>query len=59
MPRITLRVPDALYNALEAQAADEHRPTANMAIRLLSLALGVTATEDLDETTNPKLEGLA
>lgn len=55
MQRITLRLPDKLLAALDARAENEHRDRSNMARRLLSLALEVPDTEELDENQNPEL----
>lgn len=55
MKRITLRLPDSLLAALEKRAEEEHRDLSNMVRRILSLELGTPETEELDETTNPRL----
>ena len=55
MQRITLRLPDNLFAALEARADHEHRDISNMVRRILSVELGVKASDELDEASNPKL----
>lgn len=58
MQRITIRIPDTLFAALEARAAAEHRDLSNMVRRILSLELDVADTEELDTAANPELGGL-
>ena len=52
MQRITIRLPDNVLAALEAQARNEHRNLSNMASFLLSQGLGIKP--DPEESKSPK-----
>lgn len=55
MRRLSVKLPDSLFAALEKRAEEDHRDLSNMVRRILSLELGAPETEELDETVNPEL----
>ena len=59
MERINVRLPDSLFAALTGRANEEGRKVSQMVRRILSLELGVSYSEELDEKENPKLKGLS